>query len=242
MKVTYVVDLEHRDVMIAVYALHYLGFLDYMVCYPEPLSPEARNRLKEIKGMGVKVKRKLKGKSNSVVIVNAPLGCVARYLRKCDSYIKTLVVAGGFVGCNIEGSIENKEYSMVSNFNEELGSTIEVLSSSYTKVDSIYLVTRNVYSSPLNYEKGVWSGSEFWELFQNIEVKDRYIPQYALLTVMEGLHIALDSQTRCEYTDLYPKFDSIEGRKTLWGSSTYFVGIRKVHTAVRLRYNMGIEI
>lgn len=37
MKVTYVADLEHRDVMIAVYALYYLGFLDYMVCYPEPL-------------------------------------------------------------------------------------------------------------------------------------------------------------------------------------------------------------
>ncbi len=239
MEVTYVADLEHRDVMIAVYALYYLGFLDYMVCYPEPLSPEARGRLREIKDLGIKVKRKLKGKNNSVVIVNAPLGCVSRYLRKSDSHIKTLVVAGGYVGCNIKGSTETKEYSMVSNFNEELLSTVEVLSSSYTKIDNIYLVTRNVYSSFLNYEKGIWSSYEFWELFQNIEVKDRYIPQYALLTVMEGLHIALESQTRCEYVTLYPKFESSEGRKTLWGSSTYYAGMGKVHAAVRLRYNKG---
>lgn len=239
MKVTFVADLEHRDVMIAVYALYYLGFLDYMVCYPEPLSPEARSRLKEIKDLGISVKRKLKGKNNSVVIVNAPLGCVARYLGKRGSHIKTLVVAGGYVGCNIKGSTETKEYSMVSNFNEEFLSTVEVLSSSYVKVDNIYLVTRNVYSSPLNYEKGIWSGFEFWELFQNIEVKDRYIPQYALLTVMEGLHIALESQTRCEYIDLYPEFESQEGRKTLWGSSTDYVGMRKVHAAVRLRCNEG---
>lgn len=239
MKVTYVADLEHRDVMIAVYALYYLGFLDYMVCYPEPLSPEARSRLKEIKDLGISVKRKLKGKNNSVVIVNAPLGCVARYLGKRGSHIKTLVVAGGYVGCNIKGSTEIKEYSMVSNFNEEFLSTVEVLNSGYEKIDNIYLVTRNVYSSPLNYEKGIWSGFEFWELFQNIEVKDRYIPQYALLTVMEGLHIALESQTRCEYIDLYPEFESQEGRKTLWGSSTDYVGMRKVHAAVRLRCNEG---
>lgn len=240
MEVTYVADLEHRDVMIAVYALYYLGFLDYMVCYPEPLSPEARCRLKEMKDIGIKVKRRLKGKNNNVVIVNAPLGVVARYLRKCDSHIKTLVIAGGYVGCNIKGSTETKEYSMVSNFNEEFLSTVEVLSSSYVKVDSIYLVTRNVYSSPINYKKGIWSGYEFWELFQNIEVKDRYIPQYALLTVMEGLHIALEGKTRCEYIDLYPTFESSNGRKTLWGSSTDYVGMRKVNAAVRLRYNDGI--
>lgn len=240
MKVTYVADLEHRDVMIAVYALYYLGFLDYMVCYPEPLSPEARCRLKEMKDIGIKVKRRLKGKNNNVVIVNAPLGVVARYLRKYDSHIKTLVIAGGYVGCNIKGSTETKEYSMVNNFNEEFLSTVEVLSSSYVRVDSIYLVTRNVYSSPLNYEKGIWSGYEFWELFQNIEVKDRYIPQYALLTVMEGLHIALEGKTRCEYIDLYPTFESSKSIKTLWGSSTNYVGMRKVHAAVRLRYNDGI--
>lgn len=77
-------------------------------------------------------------------------------------------------------------------------------------------------------------------IVSNIEVKDRYIPQYALLTVMEGLHIALEGKTRCEYIDLYPTFESSNGRKTLWGSSTDYVGMRKVNAAVRLRYNDGI--
>lgn len=235
MKVTYVVDLEHRDVMIAIYALHYLGFLDYLVCDPRPLTPEAISRYKEIKSMGIKVSRRLKSKSNKVVIVNAPLSAVSRYLRKKNHYIEILVVAGGFIGKYIEGSNETREFSMVSNFNEDFNATLCVLHESYTKIGDVWLVSKNVYSSPLNYEKGIWGSPEFWSLFQTIDPNYRSIPQYALLTVMEGLHIAMGSPTRCEYMHLYPTLGSFEGRKSLWGSGVYSTGMRDVHIAVRIR-------
>lgn len=236
MKITYVSDIENVDVMVAVYTLHRLNFLDYFVCYPKPSTNVGKERIKILKSMGIIVKRKLTG-TNKYVIAGSSLLPISKYIKRGNN-INTLVITGGFVGCNVypikseDGT--DCQFSKSCNFNKDIDATLNVLRSEEYSIGNIILIGKNVYNSERNTPSDLWDTTSFHEVFDMFGVGINK-KQYGLLTVWEGAQIILGGNTKCEYAKVYPTLDVLDGSKTKWGSSKEPTGYREVLAAIRIK-------
>lgn len=235
-KVTYIAELDADvDDIIAVQYLFDRGLLDYVVIDPFPSSKEGKERMQILFDMGIEVKRSIKPETETVFIGGA-LTETARYLRK--NKLKTIVMNGGFVGCNIRKDplpkFKGKETVRTFNFNVNVEATNYILKTSTDKLGQLILVGKNVCHDKRNTGNGIWR--DYIDLFKKYHSNETKL-QHDMLACREGIEILsgnLDN-TYCEYAEVYPFNTGLNGNMTQWGSKTEPTEYRKVLAAIKFK-------
>ena len=149
---------------------------------------------------------------------------------------------GGFVGDNIipkEDRLEKfdgKKTIQTFNFNCDVVSTDKVLKCSTDKIGKIILVGKNVCHSKENTPKGIWNYKEYDYLFKKYKVRENKC-LHDMLMCHEGLCLLnlIDEEPYCEFKEVYPYNEGLNGKMTKWGSkkNNNNTPYRKVSAAVR---------
>ena len=238
--VVYLAELDGDiDDVIAVEYLYNNYVLKCVVCDPKPISKIGKIRETNLKKMGIEIYYEFPEDTN-IVFCGGALTTLAKYIEK--NKISTLVMNGGFVGNNIVPKMdvlekfEGKKTMRTFNFNCDVESTDKVLKSSTEKIGKIILVGKNVCHSKMNTSNEIWNYQEYDYLFKKYKVrKEKCL--HDLLMCHEGLCLLnlIDDKTYCEFEEVYPYNEGLNGEMTKWGSKKDNNGIpyRKVLSAIR---------
>jgi len=219
-KVAYIADLDQDidDIIAIEYLLKY-DALSYIVCDPEPISEEGKQRLNKfiLKGVAKFPEIQL---GTEIVFCGGALTKVAEFL-EAGNTLDTLVMNGGFVGNNIIVAEEQlpkfkyKEFVRTYNFNMDIESTKKVLSMPENKLSEIILVGKHLCHDEKNTIKGLWSSKFFKELQEEYKFNsDKRL--HDVLACHEGLSLLniIPDSTYCDYKKLYPM-----NKEDTWGSA-----------------------
>ena len=179
-----------------------------MVCDPHPRTSEGKNRKEQLEKLGIKVSNKMPPLAK-YVFVGGALTELARYL--INHKIESLVMNGGFVGCNIVRNPLDK-----------------------FKDKNVILVGKNVCHSEKNTLLGVWRGEK--ELLEKYHSKPGK-RQHDMLACREGLIMLgmLDEESYLDYKIVRPYNTGLKERMTEWGSTFGKSSYRSVLAAVGWR-------
>ena len=239
-KIVYLAELDGDvDDAVAVEYLYNKNVLKCIVCDPKPTTKVGKIRQSNFEKLGIEVYLKIP-EGTDIIFCGGALTSLAEYLEK--NKISTLVMNGGFVGDNIipkEDRLEKfdgKKTIRTFNFNCDVYSTDKVLKSSTDKIEKIILVGKNVCHSLKNTPSGIWNDKESSKIFAKYRVRDKKL-QHDMLMCHEGLCLLkmIDEDPYCEFEELYPYNEGLEGNETKWGSikDNNKTPYRKVLAAVR---------
>ena len=152
---------------------------------------------------------------------------------------------GGFVGDNIVpkkdrlDKVDGKKTIRTFNFNCDIQSTDKILKSSAEKIEKIILVGKNVCHSELNTPYNIWNYKEYNYLFAKYRVrKEKCL--HDILMCHEGLCLLdlIEEKPYCEFEEVYPYNEGLNGDKTKWGSqkNNNETPYRKVLAAIKYIY------
>lgn len=168
------------------------------------------------------------------VFVGGALTELARYL--INHKIESLVMNGGFVGCNIVRNpldkFKDKNVTRTFNFNCDVAAADSVLKSK--NIENAILVGKNVCHSEKNTLLGVWRGEK--ELLEKYHSKPGK-RQHDMLACREGLIMLgmLDEESYLDYKIVRPYNTGLKERMTEWGSTFGKSSYRSVLAAVGWR-------
>ena len=232
-------DADVDDVIAAEY-LKRRNALAGVVLSPKPKTSLGWDRCSSLKKMGIDVFTKIPDDAK-YVFVGGALTSVAEHIANGHS-IECLVMNGGFVGSNIVpqefqlDKFRNKLAVRTFNFNIDIDATVAVLKAPENSIKRIVLVGKNVCHSERNTEKDLWNDKNSLALFRKYHVRDGK-RQHDMLACHEGLALlglgGVDD-TFCEYQDVYPFNQGLEGSMTRWGSGLEKTEYRKVYAATSL--------
>ena len=239
-QVIYLAELDGDvDDIIAVEYLYNNNVLKSVVLDPKPSDKIGKEREENLKKLGIEISYNLPEDAN-VVFCGGALTALSKYLE--NHKISTLVLNGGFVGDNIipkEDRLEKfdgKETISTFNFNCDVLSTDKVLKSSTEKIGKIILVGKNVCHSKKNTSKDIWNCKAYDYLFKKYKVKENKC-LHDMLMCHEGLCLLnlIDEKPYCEFKEVYPYNEGLNGKRTKWGSkkNNDNTPYRKVSAAVR---------
>lgn len=217
-EIVYVAELDQDvDDVIAVRYLHMQHALKCVVLDPYPISKIGLERLKSLETLGIPI-RKIMPSNAPFVFVGGPLTIIADYIK--THTIDTLVMNGGFVGCNIATDVlpkfKDKETIRTFNFNSDLHATDEVLRSH--RIGHIILVGKNVCHDERNTRTGFWSDSKYQKIFDEYQVNDKKL-MHDLLACHDGLALLSGTPTLCKFETVRPYNNGLNYTHTLWGST-----------------------
>ena len=219
-KVAYIADLDQDidDIIAIEYLLKY-DVLSYIVCDPDPITEEGKQRLNKIILEGAVKFPKIQ-LGTKIVFCGGALTKVAEFL-EAGNTLDALVMNGGFVGNNIIVAEEQlpkfkyKEFVRTYNFNMDIESTKKVLSMPENKLGEIILVGKHLCHDEKNTIKGLWSSKFFKELQEEYKFNsDKRL--HDVLACHEGLSLLniIPDGTYCDYKKLYPM-----NKEDTWGSA-----------------------
>lgn len=219
-KITYIADLDQDidDIIAIEYLLKY-DVLSYIVCDPNPITEEGKQRLNKLILKGAVKFPKIQ-LGTKIVFCGGALTKVAEFL-EAGNTLDTLVMNGGFVGNNIIVAKEQlpkfkyKEFVRTYNFNMDIESTKKVLSMPENKLGEIILVGKHLCHDEKNTIKGLWSSKFFKELQEEYKFNsDKRL--HDVLACHEGLSLLniIPDGTYCDYMKLYPM-----NKEDTWGSA-----------------------
>ena len=141
-KVAYIADIDQDidDIIAIEYLLKY-DVLSYIVCDPDPITEEGKQKLNKLILKGAVKFPKIQ-LGTKIVFCGGALTKVAEFL-EAGNTLDTLVMNGGFVGNNIIVAEEQlpkfkyKEFVRTYNFNMDIESTKKVLSMPENKLGEI---------------------------------------------------------------------------------------------------------
>lgn len=217
-EIVYVAELDQDvDDVIAVRYLHMEHALRCVVLDPYPTSKIGLARMKSLEKLGIPI-RKTMPLNATFVFVGGPLTLIADYIK--THTINTLVMNGGFVGCNIATDVlpkfKNKEVIRTFNFNSDVQATDEVLRSH--RIGHIILIGKNVCHDERNTRTGFWSDDKYQKLFDEYQVSDKKL-MHDLLACHEGLALLSGKPTLCKFETVRPYNDGLNYTHTFWGST-----------------------
>lgn len=215
-QITYIAELDQDvDDFVAVKYLHNKDVLNCIVLDPIPSSKEGKERVKELKDLGIIVKNSLPP-TTKIVFCGGALTTLSQYLR--THKIDLLVMNGGFVGSNIIPlneqlkKFKNKETIRTFNFNLDVEATHKILTTK--NIQQIILVGKNVCHSSKNTLDGIWNN--YKDIFEDISPTKR---QHDMLACHEGLaYLGIESHF-CNFEKVRPYNEGLKGNMTLWGST-----------------------
>jgi len=222
--IVYLAELDGDvDDIIAIEYLHNNNLLKCIVCDPLPSTNIGKIREKNLIKLNIQIKSEIP-EDTDIVFCGGALTLLSKYIIK--NKISTLVMNGGFVGNNIvqEKDILPKFKGLKTiktfNFNSDVIAADAVLRSSSEQINKIILVGKNVCHSKQNTPCGIWNNEEFDDLFNNHRVRgDKCL--HDLLMCHEGLCLLdlIDEEPYCEFEEVYPYNEGLNGEKTKWGST-----------------------
>lgn len=209
-KVAYIADLDQDidDIIAIEYLLKY-DVLSYIVCSPEPISEEGKQRLNKLILKGVVASPEIQ-LGTEVIFCGGALTSVAKFIESGNT-LDALVMNGGFVGYNIIKPEEQllkfklKEFVKTYNFNLDIESTKKVLSTSENEISEIILVGKHLCHHGKNTVAGLWDSLFFKELQREYKF-DNGKRLHDVLACHEGLSLLniIPDSTYCEYNNLQP--------------------------------------
>ena len=239
-KVIYLAELDGDvDDVVAVEYLYNNNVLKSVVLDPKPSDKIGKDREENLKKLGIEISYNIPEDAN-IVFCGGALTALSKFLE--NHKISTLVMNGGFVGDNIipkEDRLEKfdgKKTISTFNFNCDVVSTDKVLKSSTEKIGKIILVGKNVCHSKKNTPSGIWNYKEYDYLFKKYKVRENKC-LHDMLMCHEGLCLLnlIDEKPYCEFEEVYPYNEGLNGKRTKWGSkkNNDNTPYRKVSAAVR---------
>jgi hypothetical protein len=239
-KVIYLAELDGDvDDVVAVEYLYNNNVLKSVVLDPKPSDKIGKDREENLKKLGIEISYNIPEDAN-IVFCGGALTALSKFLE--NHKISTLVMNGGFVGDNIipkEDRLEKfdgKKTISTFNFNCDVVSTDKVLKSSTEKIGKIILVGKNVCHSKKNTPSGIWNYKEYDYLFKKYKVRENKC-LHDMLMCHEGLCLLnlIDEKPYCEYEEVYPYNEGLNGKRTKWGSkkNNDNTPYRKVSAAIR---------
>ena len=239
-KVIYLAELDGDvDDVVAVEYLYHNNALKSVVLDPKPSDKIGIKREENIKKLGIEISYTIPEDTN-IVFCGGALTALSKYLE--NHKISTLVMNGGFVGDNIIPKedrlkkFDGKETIQTFNFNCDVVSTDKVLKCSTEKIGKIILVGKNVCHSKKNTPNGIWNYKEYDYLFKKYKVRENKC-LHDMLMCHEGLCLLnlIDEEPYCEFEEVYPFNEGLNGKMTKWGSkkNNNNTSYRKVSAAVR---------
>lgn len=209
-KVAYIADLDQDidDIIAIEYLLKY-DVLSYIVCDPDPITEEGKQRLNKLFLKGA-IKFPEIQLGTKIVFCGGALTKIAEFL-EAENTLDTLVMNGGFVGCNIIKPEEQllkfklKEFVKTYNFNLDIESTKKVLSTSENEIGEIILVGKHLCHHGKNTVADLWNSLFFKELQREYKF-DNGKRLHDVLACHEGLSLLniIPDSTYCEYNNLRP--------------------------------------
>ena len=243
--IVYLAELDGDvDDIIAIEYLYNNNLLKCIVCDPLPSTKIGKIREKNLIKLNIQIKSEIPEDTN-IVFCGGALTLLSKYI--INNKISTLVMNGGFVGNNIvpEKDILPKFKGIKTirtfNFNSDVIAADKVLRSTSEQINKIILVGKNVCHSKNNTPCGIWNYEEFDYLFNKHRVKDDKC-LHDLLMCHEGLCLLdlIDEEPYCEFEEVYPYNEGLNGEKTKWGStkdnSNNCTPYRKVLSAIKYAF------
>ena len=239
-KIVYLAELDGDvDDVVAVEYLHNNYVLKCVVCDPKPSTDIGRNREQNLKSLGIEVYYDIPEETD-IIFCGGALTNLSKFIE--NHKISTLVMNGGFVGDNIVPKkdrlkkFDGKETIKTFNFNCDVESTDKVLRSPTEKIGKIILVGKNVCHSEKNTANDIWNDEEYDFLFSKYKVRKNKL-LHDMLMCHEGLCLLniIDEEPYCEFEEVYPYNEGLNGNRTKWGSQkdNNNTPYRKVLSAIR---------
>ena len=239
-KIVYLAELDGDvDDVVAVEYLHNNYVLKCVVCDPKPSTDIGKNREQNLKNLGIEVYNKIPEETD-IIFCGGALTNLSKFIE--NHKISTLVMNGGFVGDNIVPKkdrlkkFDGKETIKTFNFNCDVESTDKVLRSPTEKIGKIILVGKNVCHSEKNTANDIWNDEEYDFLFSKYKVRKNKL-LHDMLMCHEGLCLLniIDEEPYCEFEEVYPYNEGLNGNRTKWGSQkdNNNTPYRKVLSAIR---------
>ena len=239
-KIVYLAELDGDvDDVVAVEYLHNNYVLKCVVCDPKPSTDIVKNREQNLKNLGIEVYNEMPEETD-IIFCGGALTNLSKFIE--NHKISTLVMNGGFVGDNIVPKkdrlkkFDGKETIKTFNFNCDVESTDKVLRSPTEKIGKIILVGKNVCHSEKNTANDIWNDEEYDFLFSKYKVRKNKL-LHDMLMCHEGLCLLniIDEEPYCEFEEVYPYNEGLNGNRTKWGSQkdNNNTPYRKVLSAIR---------
>ena len=239
-KIVYLAELDGDvDDVVAVEYLHNNYVLKCVVCDPKPSTDIGKNREQNLKSLGIEVYYDIPEETD-IIFCGGALTNLSKFIE--NHKISTLVMNGGFVGDNIVPKkdrlkkFDGKETIKTFNFNCDVESTDKVLRSPTEKIGKIILVGKNVCHSEKNTANDIWNDEEYDFLFSKYKVRKNKL-LHDMLMCHEGLCLLniIDEEPYCEFEEVYPYNEGLNGNRTKWGSQkdNNNTPYRKVLSAIR---------
>jgi len=239
-KIVYLAELDGDvDDVVAVEYLHNNYVLKCVVCDPKPSTDIVKNREQNLKNLGIEVYNEIPEETD-IIFCGGALTNLSKFIE--NHKISTLVMNGGFVGDNIVPKkdrlkkFDGKETIKTFNFNCDVESTDKVLRSPTEKIGKIILVGKNVCHSEKNTANDIWNDEEYDFLFSKYKVRKNKL-LHDMLMCHEGLCLLniIDEEPYCEFEEVYPYNEGLNGNRTKWGSQkdNNNTPYRKVLSAIR---------
>lgn len=239
-QIVYLAELDGDvDDVVAVEYLHNNYVLKCVVCDPKPSTNIGRIREQNLKNLGIEIYYDIPEETD-IVFCGGPLTNLSKFIE--NNKISTLVMNGGFVGDNIVPKkdrlkkFDGMETIRTFNFNCDVESTDKVLRSPTDKIGKIILVGKNVCHSEINTPNDIWNNEKYDSLFSKYKVKKNKL-LHDMLMCHEGLCLLnlIDEEPYCEFEEVYPYNEGLNGNKTKWGSQkdNNNTPYRKVLSAIR---------
>lgn len=217
MSILYVADIDQDidDIIAIDFLLNEKVNLNVLLD-PYPVTINGINRLKDLLANEVNIVDEVT--EEKIIFVGGALTILNNELKFKNLNIDYLIMNGGFVGSNIISDnyilnkFKNMKFTRTYNFNLDVDSTIEILSSG--KISNIYLIGKNVCHSPINTIKGIWENNDVVKKY-NLKNKKCL---HDLLMVSEGLKIITNQETFLHYEGTEINNNGLNGKYTEWGS------------------------
>ena len=242
-QIVYLAELDGDvDDVIAVEYLYNNYALKCVVCDPKPTTKTGIIREEGLKKLGIEIKDKIP-EDTDIVFCGGALTNLAKFI---DNHkISALVMNGGFVGDNIVPKkdvlekFDGIKTIRTFNFDLDVQSTDKVLKSSTDKIGKIILVGKNVCHNKKNTSNGIWNSKEYNYLFEKYGVREKKC-LHDMLMCHEGLCLLdlIEEKPYCEFEEVYPYNEGLNGDKTKWGSqkNNNETPYRKVLAAIKYIY------
>jgi len=198
-----------------VIAIEFLALANMLKCVV--LDGKSRDlvREKELEKIGVTFKEEIP-ENTKILFCGGALTKISKFVETNE--IDLLVVNGGFAGINIVkkenvlNKFKNKEKVRTYNFNMDIDSALNALSSKNIK--EIILVSKNVCHSELNCVGEIHNNTFLAKYSLNKEKR-----LHDLLMVKEGVNYILNEKMYCTYENVIPVCErKFPDNMSVWGS------------------------